>query len=718
MISVIRDIAMSAVVLGILFAGPDLTARKKGSAPVPEELSLSNGKITVAVAKDGSLKSLKNNETGQEYASGGYLWRLYYDAPHLKEIQVTGEGQTPELSMDQDTIRLRYSGLVGPDGTVLDMRLELKVVLEKDKVRFCSEIANNEEHTVVREFQYPLVRGINLPEDHRLITAQVGGKIYDRPYETIEKTGFSDKPYKRPDQVFRQLNVKYPSGVSMNCFVFAGEGQGLYFGSHDNLFQDTWHGMRVYRDGERKYTILEGGFFKYPHCFAGGTWKCDANVVAPYTGTWHVASRMYREWADTWFDHREAPMWVKLMPSWQRVIFKHQYGEYFFRYPDLYGRIKDVGHSVGCNAVLAFGWWEEGMDHGNPDYSPDMSQGGDGGWTAAISEFKKDGDKLLMYYNGKLIDRESNFYRNGDGRKVCYHDNTGAERTEQYRFTNLGTWLGEYDARTFAVANTTHQVWRQKLLDMASRAYRCGANSVFYDQLGYGESQNTDWDLSREYPVPNLRTLYDKGQTLKMIRGHNMKLDPEFAMGTEWLTDYTAQYCDYIHSYPGNSGKDSFQDFFRYTFPEIIFTDRELRDDTDVERRVNLTFLKGIRNDIEIYRCRDLIDDCPVYQAYLAEVNKIKKRYGMQLLAGRYNDVFGFSLGDSRVQGRSFLGDGKMAVVLTNDLPSGEVLNTSVNVPGYRFVEASVTGGAKVFPDGSSAVLGQYDLAVLLFEKE
>lgn len=380
--------------------------------------------------------------------------------------------------------------------------------------------------------------------------------------------------------------------------------------------------------------------------------------------------------------------------------------------------MKDAGHSVGCNAVLAFGWWEEGMDHGNPDYSPDRSQGGDEGWAAAIREFKKDGDKLMMYYNGKLIDRESSFYKSGEGKKVCYHDNTGAERTEQYRFTALGTWLGEYDARTFVVANTTHDIWRQKLLDMATRAFNCGANSVFYDQLGYGESKNTDWDLSREYPVPNMRTLYDKGQTLKLIREHNLKLDPEFAMGTEWLTDYCAQYVDYIHMYPENSGKEDFREFFRFTFPEIIFSDRGLRDDTDVERRVNLNILKGIRNDIEIYRCRDLITDTPHYQAYLAKVNAIKNKYPEILLAGKYCDVMGFNLTDKRVNARSFVAGDKMAVVMTNDLASKEALHTAIEVPGYVYAGSEVVGGAKVFPDGSSVVLGQHDLAVLIFEKK
>ena len=40
-----------------------------------------------------------------------------------------------------------------------------------------------------------------------------------------------------------------------------------------------------------------------------------------------------------------------------------------------------------------------------------------------------------------------------------------------------------------------------------------------------------------------------------------------------------------------------------------------------------VAFEKLLRNDIEIYRCRDLIDKTPHYQAYLAQVNAIKGKY-------------------------------------------------------------------------------------------
>ena len=503
----------------------------------------------------------------------------------------------------------------------------------------------------------------------------------------------------------------------MNCFILSGEKQGLYVGSHDPLIQDTWHGLRVYADKNGAFTEPEFGLFKYPQCFAGEEWSNNSNILSPYSGTWHVAADKYGKWVRaTWWDHHQAPQWIREMKSWQRVIFKHQYGNYLYKYSDLYGRMQKAGESVDADAVFAFGWWKEGMDRGNPAYSPDDAQGGDEAWRKAIEKFKKSGQKLIMYYNGQLIDTKSEFYKSGEGSKISYKSPSGTEIADQYRFSGKGTWLAEYQAVTFVMADTRHQVWRDKLVGMIDRAHRNSANAVFFDQLGYGFQQKIPWDTSREFPVPNNRLIYDKGQTLKYLRNYiESKYEPDFGYGTEQLADYTSQWVDFVHITGIRHGKDNFSELFRYTFPEIIFTDRNIRDDTDIERRVNMTLLKGLLNDIEIYRCRGLIDETPTYQAYLAKVNAIRNKYTDCLMLGTFRDVLGFENTNQEVQAKAFVGATRMAVVVTNEFDK-RALTTEIKVPGYRYAECSTLGDAKV--EGAKATLGQYGLAVLVFEKE
>jgi len=681
-------------------------------------VTLQNDRIAVSIGTDGSLQSLINIQSGHDYASGGLLWRLYYDSPDEKEIQISGSEQTPQITYADSVITLSYASLKAGDRE-LDMKVSLTITVEHDKVRFGSTLVNNEPKTVIRELHYPLVHGAILPEDHKLYTSEAGGKLFDDPAKVINKTQSS--PYKRPEQIFRQRDVKYGYKVFMNCFGLFGQKQGLYFGSHDETFQDTWHGLRAYKGTTGKYDVLEFGFFKYPHCFCGETWTCNANVIAPYSGTWHVASRIYRGWADTWWDYKEAPLWVREMKSWQRVIFKHQYGEYLFKYPDINGKVGQAGESAGCNALFLFGWWDEGMDHGNPDYSPDDSQGGDAVLKQEIAEYQADGNHLLLYFNGKLIDRESRYYKSGKGPEVCRHDNTGSEILERYKFTGEGTWLGEYDQRTFAVATMMNPDWNKVLFALQDRAYDLGAHSVFFDQLGYIEGESADWDTSREYPVPDVYGIRKRAECLKLLRERCQTFDSDFALGAEGTVDALCHCCHYTHGYPANNGPERWLRFFRYTFPEIVFTDRGLRDDVDVPRHVNNTVLDGQRNDIEIYRCRGIISDTPVYQAYLKQVNDIKEKYKECLLLGRYNDVFGFTCSEDALDARSFLSEdgNKMAVVVAHqDMDNSDEVSTIITAPGWHLADSSVTGDGRVAGCRNVRVrLGQYDMAVLMFEK-
>ena len=183
--------------------------------------------------------------------------------------------------------------------------------------------------------------------------------------------------------------------------------------------------------------------------------------------------------------------------------------------------------------------------------------------------------------------------------------------------------------------------------------------------------------------------------------------------------DALARYCDYTHGYPANDGPERWLNFFRYTFPELVFTDRGLRDDVDVPRHVNNTVLDGQRNDIEIFRARGIISETPVYQAYLAEVNAIKTKYKDCLLLGRYNDTLGFSCTDEALDARSFVSEdgSEMAVVVAHQNPADTRRHrTRIDVPGFRFAEGSATGGGRI--SGPRVDLGQYDMAVLLFKKE
>lgn len=675
---------------------------------------LKNHKIEFAVDQNGNMVTLKNLQTGCNYASGKPFWRLYFDRKNEKDIQVLAGDNQPVIRQTGNQILIGYDRLKTRNED-LKITLSLKIILEENMVRFCSEVTNNELHTIVRELQYPLVGNCQLPQDHQLLTTSEGGQLYPDPKKQILSGPYS---FKSPDQYFRQMNVKYPV-VSSNCFAFTGKTQGLYFGSHDSTFQDTWHGLRVYPDKNRNFNELEAGLYKYPNCLSGESWENDANVIAPYSGSWHETSKIYRAWANTWWDHKPEPDWIKNMNGFQRIIMRHQYGETLFTYDDFATKVREAGESVGINVVFPFGWWEKGMDNGYPVYSAESGQGGDEGWKKAVTEYKKNGGKVLLYYNGQLIDTESDYYKNGEGKKVSCKSNTGTEINNAYIFSGSGTFTGNYDVRTFVVADVKDRGWQKILISMADQAIKFGVNSVFYDQMGGAGAPN--WDLSKEFPVPHLHMIADRARAMKMAHDYIDTKDKELAIGIEHVTDVTAQCVDYVHHTGSLNNRTLFLEWFRYTFPEVILSDRHLDgDESDIEWLVNQDLLLGLRNNLQIYRLRALITEVPHYQQHLAKINKMKQKYRQLLLLGDYKDTDGFSLdNNSLIKARSFVNGNRMAIVMTHR--SGDRKMTRITVPGYRFIESdgvgdqTVAGGAS---EKKQVTIGKNSISVLIYEKK
>jgi hypothetical protein len=190
---------------------------------------------------------------------------------------------------------------------------------------------------------------------------------------------------------------------------------------------------------------------------------------------------------------------------------------------------------------------------------------------------------------------------------------------------------------------------------------------------------------------------------------------------------------DYIHSRYGATDvlnadweakgekprSTNFIDWFRYTFPEIIMSDRDIRDDTDIERRVNHTVLKGLRNDVEIYRCRALIDETPHYQAYLAQINQFKERFKDLLLLGKYTDTEGFQHSNSTdIEARRFDNGNKTAIVLTQSHLNSSTTNLTIP-KGFKYMESGLVGDVILKPEKENVqiTIKKHGLTVVILKK-
>jgi hypothetical protein len=258
-------------------------------------------------------------------------------------------------------------------------------------------------------------------------------------------------------------------------------------------------------------------------------------------------------------------------------------------------------------------------------------------------------------------------------------------------------------------------------------AAKLEVDGVFFDQLGL--SFNKCWDKSHGHPVPYISNNYDKVMALKELKAYVRSKNPGMSFGIEWVSDMCAPHIDYTHSVPLNGNLPSedpdtkmistnfFPEIYRYTFPEAIISDREIRDDTDIERRVNLCLLRGMVSDVEIYRCRATIAETPHYSEYLGKANKIREKYASLLLAGRYKDKIGFENSNPEIEARLFENDERAVVIMSQShLPAAE---TEITVPGCEFLKSDGIGEMEVSGSGekAKATLSKNALAVLIYKK-
>lgn len=252
-----------------------------------------------------------------------------------------------------------------------------------------------------------------------------------------------------------------------------------------------------------------------------------------------------------------------------------------------------------------------------------------------------------------------------------------------------------------------------------------GADGVFFDQLGY--MSQVCWDESHGHKVPYMEVMGAKRKMLEKLRDHIKARNPKATFGIEWLSDCTSEFADYVHNvavYTTITHKDKYgvprTDYvplYQYIFPETITTDRQIRDDTDVKRRVNLAVLRGWRSDVEIYRCRATIGETPNYSAYLNEVGKFRDKYRWIILNGVFRDNDIVECSNPRVEYSVFTKGDSLAVVTTQSF--ADSIEVEFKAAGYKFAESDGVGKYESDGEGDSAeaTLGKDALVVLIFKK-
>ena len=706
---------IAALILFLIVLSVYLT--NVNAQPLTETVAytLENDLVRFSVDNHGRLVELTNKNTGTNYAGGGHLWRLIYQNGISLEEEFNNNNCKAAIEQKDNTMTLIFDETSNAD---LAFQITITMVLNGDDLNFDMLLENSDKEHTIRECQFPFIKNINFGKDHGLFLSEIAGVHFDDIEREINSKhtqyiGLENKEIQR--------SLLYPGRAAMNYYMIASDVEGLYIGSHDTTFQVTNHYLSKFPQGGMNCAMI-----KYPFLAPGEKVSINGGVLSPYSGSWHVAAQKYRKWADTWYTLNKAPESLQTMTSWHRIILRHQYGKTFYRYDQLCDILED-GKSTGIKTLFLFGWHAGGHDSEYPDYSPDESQGGFAALKENIQKFQAKGGQVILYFNGRLIDVASDFYKE-KGHEVCIKRPDGSEHNEFYKFGADGTALRLFGNKSFVTACPSSREWQQVLKGFVDQAIALGCDGVFFDQLGL--MPEMCFDPNHGHKVPFIDMMKVNADNLKELRQYVKSKKPDMIFGTEWLSDVTAQYVDFVHNVvPGSKAVTDwqhgekpksweFKEMFYYTFPEVITSDREIRDDTDIERRVNFALMKGLISDVEIYRCRTTIAATPHYREYLTKANALREKYADVILQGLYQDTDHFTIDNPEFFATSFIAGNKLGVMVSQS--HLDEATTTLKVPGYKYITHDGLNDFSVKTNSDSITLHvkRHGLVLVLFEKD
>jgi hypothetical protein len=690
----------------------------------PATLELANDDVLLRVDGEGRITELTNRRTGRTYLAGPAKapWKIFYRTGHgyyrpgdALDLEIDPDGQNASVRKEGNALLIEYSALTahacGGPGKMREVKvgLTIRASLKDDQLAWTATVDNHEEGVEISEIWLPWLYGLNLGSGgigDVLYWPEGAGRRIESPLEALIREG-------GPTRSFR---ITYPWRASMQWFTFNNGEEGLYIGGHDRTLMTTCLNVMANEEGVPSASIV-----KYPFVRSGETWTSEPVITRLYRGDWHEGSRFYQSWARTWMRRQDPPQWIRRSPGWARPALapgwvnaglgvKAQSGRFYGTYADWPTELKDA-QALGMNTLFIFGWIKEGFDNHYPDYDVDEQMGGVKGLRDAIAEVQGLGGNVILYTQGHLIDPVTEFYR-AQGERIAAKNIWGYPYIEEYANLSQGTFLNNMYDKHFMIACPSAQGWFEKLRSQLEMVAGFGAHGMIFDQMG-GCTPYICFDPSHQHARPSLASGPGKIENLRRLREAVQRTNPNFAIVEELLSDCYAGWVDTVHGWgPGfYPSPESFGELFRYTFPEVIATNRNPgwpdKDVRHIKAQYGHAFTLGWRFDTESSDGKDAS-----LGAYLARLCQLRNQHADLLLEGRFVDNEGFLCDNNALSAHGFVAHERLAVTLWN--PTNAPQKARVAAPGYLLEEAL---WQNVGWSGPEHALMPNDVAVLIFKK-
>jgi hypothetical protein len=632
--------------------------------------TIENEFLKLGIDSNGQITSLLNKQTGTELLATDTPtgWKLITSMGKWREHQIFDHENAGTIRRDGDRVEIRFEGLTGEEKARLEINLTLSFLLNGEEIEARATIENRSKETV-KEIWFPFLSGfrkLSTQEPDHLALPMTIGAVLDEPVRNlpfgkyVNRGGGSFFAY----ESWPHYPLPYPGVASMPWMDFYNEGEGLYLGSHNPEYPTT----ALLARGRAASGDFQLGFARYPFVAPGETWKSAAYVIRPHRGDWHAGARRYREFAATRGPDQPSPEWAREMPGVQGMFHIHQ--DKHIVHP--YERLVDVfraNRARGINLPLfVFSWFAAGHDSDYPEYEAEPRLGGRDSLRKAIQTVKAEGGRVILYTQGRLIDKKTDFYRK-TGARICLKNEDGVEYVDEYSFNEGGTI---YPGKIFALGCPSTEEWYETLRAQIDLTMDLGASGILFDQTA-GDPPFLCFDKSHPHTKPDL-AFDGKVRLLARLQEYAARRDPEFILMGELACDAFLSRLDLSHGYsthptPEQTSLRFFPELYRYTFPAHRITSRGAA----TLSALNYVFAAGLLlENFQERAAREL--------AYLDDLIKLRLRLSRFFAEGRFTDTDGLAVEPGGAAARGFLSkDGSEKAIVVYH-PAGKACRVSIAV--------------------------------------
>ena len=674
-----------------------------------DKLELKTSEATLNIDWRGILKIVHDKgQVLQVNTPVNDLWKIILKNKLTNKEYSFTSGNEMLIEKRGDIIMLTFNSLT-IEGRALPVNVEFTISVRDDSFCFSGSLGIDSDEWMLKKLAYPNISGIEFKNTKAGIYWPVGlGQYFKDPSD------------------FGSRSLRYPSGsgAAMGWFSINTTNEGLYIGSHDSLQETKVFSLEYEPSAKIFKTQINAEI-------CDNEYSIPEIMVKPYTGEWYLASKFYRSWYDKNFKIVNSPEWVKNDAGWFLAILKQQNMEVMWPYKDI-DKLCDIAERFNLSTIGLFGWAVGGHDRYYPNFPPDNLLGGREEIEKAIERAHKRGIKIIIYANGVLIDTSTDFYLYNGYETMLMQEN---KQPLIHYFIKQKTATPVI----FARACIGSEVWRRTMCDLGYRAASLGADGILYDCvgiIGISLCYSTHHDHK-----PGLSDARNRLQMINEAKETAREVNPEFIVMTEGTNDAIIRGIDYHHgcgigTAPSTNG---FPGLFRYTFPELIKTQRN-PNPMITKTDANFAAIYGLRHEIESrypgdveYLLHGTLPTAEDYSNVVSppDINKMNllpkeeaTQYVHDLIAfenehsdffrrGKFIDEDGIKVQGNDIIAKGFINGNRIGLVVWNQHLS-EKRNFTVTMPGYKPVKAFEPVREDV---QSSSSLNPNSIRLIVFEK-